>query len=128
MVANTPKVRQMVIEQQGALNFPHTAEWVDAIVLVANAAQNYDFTNALASANGGNAKSLFVVFSSNNPFYVDFNGNVAAIPVASTATGASPEYSPNQRYLDSVALGANANKISLIAAANTIVEMQIYSV
>lgn len=127
-MANTPQVRQMVIEQQGAQNFPHTAEWVDAIVLAANTEQKYDFTAALASANGGKAKALFVVFSADGPFYVDFNGNTAAKPVASTVNGAAPEYSPNQRYIDSVALGANSNKISLIATSNTVVVMQVYSV
>lgn len=127
-MANVPIVRSVVIEQQGAQNFIHPAGWCDAVKLLAGAEQKYDFTNALAAANGGHAKAVYVVFSANNPFYVDFNGNTAAVPTASTTNGGQPVYSPNQRYLNSEVLAANVNKISLIAAADTIVTMEIYTV
>jgi hypothetical protein len=120
MALTPPIVTNLNVMQQGALNFPSEALWVDNVHLAANAAKAYSIATLLANS-GITEKNVFLVFSADGPFWANFQGGTAAIPSGDVLTGASAEFSPNQRYID-----LNCRSISFIAAAATNVSIQVY--
>jgi hypothetical protein len=94
-------------KQMIGLNMP---EYVDAIVLVANTAQNYTIPSG----------AKYLMFSANDDFYVNW-GTTAAVPSASTATGAAAELNPGLRSVKS-----GTATISLIGPRACTVTVLVY--
>lgn len=120
---STPQVRNMVVMQQGGMAFPNVAAWTDDLVLAANTAKTYDLAALRVAAGLKVGQPMFLIFASDGPFWANFNGTTAAVPAADILTGAGPEYSPNQRYVDNVE--ANST-ISFIATATTHISIQVF--
>lgn len=123
--ALTPSVNQLNPQQQGGLAFLNAARWVDSVVLAANTAQAYSLTTLKTNA-ALKQSNVFLIFSSDGPFWANFNNGTAAIPASSSqgsTDGAGSEFSPNQRYIDTV---AGENQISFIAAATTHISVSVY--
>lgn len=73
-------VRQLVVLQQGGLNFIQTPDWTDAVVLAANTAETYDVSSLVP---------CFMVLSATASFYAKFLTGVGAT-FAITSAGSGP--------------------------------------
>ena len=113
----TPAVLPFTAQQQGNQNFPYPASWID-IVQSSSTATAYNLTTMRSNAGLVAGQPVFVIFSADGPFWVNFN-NTAVIPVANKTDGSGSEFSPNQRYLDKT-----ITTISIVSAANVNVSMQ----
>lgn len=92
----------------GGLRAP---DFVDAVVLVANTAQQYTIP----------AGAAFLVFTGTGNFYAAYGTNpTAAVPSASTTGGSSNELNPQTRYVFGLA------KVSLIAPAACVVTIACF--
>jgi len=93
----------------GGLRAP---DFVDAVVLAANTAQQYTVP----------AGAAFVVFAADGNFYAAYGANpTAVVPAATTSGGTSNEINPTMRYVAGIA------KISLIAPAARVVTLAFYA-
>ncbi len=90
-----------------AINRP---QWTDSVVLAANTAGSYTFPSG----------ALYVLFSANSDFYVNFV-TTAIVPVAATTNGAAPLLNPGNLYkID------NATAVSIICPAACVVTLSSY--
>jgi hypothetical protein len=103
----TPEVTQLEINHEV---FIRNAQWTDAIVLVAGAAQSYTVQ----------AGVKFLTFECTDNFYVLFNGGTAAVPGATTTDGSAPSLNPTQRIV------TPADVLSIISPANCILTISAY--
>ena len=93
-MADTPIVTKMNIQQQGALNFPVAAGWVDNL-LISGAHKEYSIATLLANGKiAGN--NVFLIFSCDGPFWANFHGT-ARIPTNDAVDGSGSEFMPMQR-------------------------------
>ena len=122
----TPQVIPMNIQKQGAENFPPVAQWIDSMHLAANSAASYTIATLVTNA-ALKGKKIFIIFSADAPFWVNFNGT-AAIPTTNKTDGTSAQFSPNQRYVDTNDPLNPITAISFIAAQVTNISLEIYEV
>lgn len=106
----TPAIREMNVLRQGGEVFTYPAQWNDIIHMAANTEGHIDVTALRTAANLKAGQPLFVIFSSDAPFWANFY-NTAAVPTGNVTDGSGPEFSPNQRYID-----ASVTTISCISA------------
>lgn len=123
-MAFVPQVLPMNVQLQGAENFPTVSQWNDVVHCPANTAESYSISTLLTQSRIKGTK-LFVIFSADGPFWANFHGT-AAIPSSSTTDGSAPEFSPNQRFIDTNDPLNPITAISFIAAATTNVVLQVY--
>lgn len=91
---------------------PQAAGWVDAIVLTAGTNVAYTLPT----------KARLLNFSSTDDFYVNFNGNTAAVPSASVTDGSASALNPAMR-----AAAPGVSAIGLISPYNCIVTVEVFA-
>ena len=116
-----PAVKPLNVLQQGAQNFIWTAGWMDNVFASGSGAHaDYSLTAARSNMGLPAGEGLFVIFAADGGFW--FNPNsAAALPSGNTTNGASSEYNPTQRYLDS-----SISNLSFAANANTNISLQFF--
>lgn len=97
---------------QTADGFLREPDYVEAVVLVANAAQSIPLP----------AGACFLIFSSEVEFFVAYGAGPATVPVATTANGGACEMNPTNRYV------RDKTALSIIAKANGILTITMYAV
>ncbi len=113
-------MKSMQVLQQGGETFIPTSNWNDAVKLSAGSHKEYDVTAMRAAANLNAGQPVFIIFSADGPFWVNFAGN-AAIPSGDVTNGSASEFSPNARYID-----ASVTSISFVSAADQLVSLQVF--
>jgi hypothetical protein len=97
------------------LGFLRNPTYVEAVVLVANTAQQVTVPVVVDAA-------AFILFTGNCDYYVAYGANpTAAVPSASTTDGSSNELNPTQRFL-----GTSVAKLSLISPQGGVVTLAFY--
>lgn len=93
--------------------------YTNVLALVANTAKALTVPT-FATAAGGTSPATHVAFSSNGPFWANYDIALAAVPSADVTDGRAPELSPAVRLITDV------TTINLIAPANTLVSAMFY--
>lgn len=120
-MAYTPVVNRLYTAEQGGQSFIAPAGWVDAMVLAANTAEAYSLTAARTAMGLESDATLFVVFSADAAFYVNYH-STSAVPATEIANGSGAELSPTNRIIFS-----GITEISFIAPTATVVTMSFYT-
>ena len=92
----------------------NASDTVFAIVLAANTAQTVTLPASL--------KTALASFTGTTPFYVNFNGQAAVVPVTNITNGSGPVLNPTVKYL------SNTSSISIIAPAAGVVTIEFFNV